>query len=234
MYSRMTTALLLGGMSLFAQGAQTPTGNLAGTLYDQAGARLEQAAITLRNAETGATRTTSPNERGEYRFDNLALGKYSVRAAAKSLTTVQIDDILIQNKKTITVNVTLPEAASTPISVVEVSEAQETQEDAKTLDPKIVVGELNGIKDRLALSAMQQTKIRAVLQDRQLQVAALRADTSLTMPVRREKIKAVRAVADVKLRALLNEDQLDEYDQILKERRERAAQRQQETAQLPR
>jgi hypothetical protein len=65
-------------------------------------------------------------------------------------------------------------------------------------------------------------------------VAALRADNSLTMPVRREKIKAVRTAADVKLRALLNEDQLDEYDQILKERRERAAQRQQETAQLPR
>jgi hypothetical protein len=245
MYSRMTTALvLLGGMSLFAQVAQTPTGTLAGTLYDQAGARLEQASITLRNAETGATRATSPNERGEYRFDNLALGKYSVRASAKSLTTVQIDDILIQSKKTVNVNVTLPEAASTPISVVEVSEAPapvgpapapppETQEDAKTLDPKIVVGELNAIKERLALSAGQQTKIRAVLQDRQLQVAALRADNALTMPVRREKIKAVRAAADVKLRALLNEDQLDEYDQILKERRERTAQRQQETAQLP-
>ena len=245
MYSRMTTALLLGGMSLFAQVAQTPTGNVAGTLYDQAGARLEQASIALRNAETGATRTTSPNERGEYRFDNLALGRYSIRASAKSLTTVQIDDILIQNKKTVTVNVTLPEAASTPISVVEVSEApapvepapaqqQETQEDAKTLDPKIVVGELNAIKERLALSALQQTKIRAVLQDRQLQVAALRADNSLTMPVRREKVRAVRAAADVRLRALLNENQLDEYEQILKERRERAAQRQQDTAMLPR
>lgn len=242
MLPRMTAALLwLGGMSLFAQSAQAPTGNLAGTLYDQAGARLEQASITLRNAETGATQTASPNGRGEYRFDNVAFGRYSIRASARNLTTVQIDDVLIQNKNTVNVNVTLPEAATTPISVVEISQAPmpvdptppDTQEDAKTLDPKIVTGELNGIKDRLALSAIQQPKIRAVLQDRQLQVASLRADNSLAMPVRRERIRAVRAAADVKLRAVLNEDQLDEYEQILKERRERAAQRQQETAQLP-
>ena len=256
--------VLLGGMSLFAQTAQTaqtPTGKLAGTVYDQAGARLEQAWVTLRNADTGVERTTSPNNRGEYHFDNVTLGKYSIRAAAKTLTTVQINDILIQNNKTVSVNVTLPEASTTPISVVEVSQApepadsepvhaesttahvvtqpeqqqpNENPEDAKILNPKIVNGEINAIKERLALSAVQQEKIRAVLQDRQLQIAALRADTSLAAPIRRERVRVVRAAAEAKLRAVLTDDQQDEYDEILRERRERAAQRkQQETASLP-
>jgi len=247
-------ALLMSGMSLLAQ---VPNGQLAGTIYDQAGARLQQATVTIRNVASGFEAIARAANRGEYRFESVPIGKYSVRASAKGLTTVQINDILIQSNKTANINVTLPESRNTPISVVEVSEAPEpvepnaaatgqavptpqapavaqttapnAQEDAKIIDPKVVIGEINAIRDRLALSADQQTKIHAVLQQRQEQIFAIRADNSLTLPERRERVKAARAEADSKFRALLNQDQLDEYDEILRERRERALQHKQAT-----
>jgi hypothetical protein len=237
--------MLLGGMPLFAQ---TQTGCLTGTIYDQAGARLEQAAVVVKNATMGTDSAMHPNEKGEYRFENLPVGKYSIRAAARGLTTVQINDIFVQANKTSIINVTLPESQSSPISVVEVSEApepietapapvpvpvvppQESAEDAKTIDPKAAVREIIGIRDRLALSAGQQLKIHAVFQARQMQIAAVRSDTSLPVAARREKIKAIRADAEAKFRALLNENQTDEYDEILRERREHALQKKQEMA----
>ncbi len=251
-------------MSLFAQ--QPPAGGLTGTIYDHAGARLEQATVLVRNAQTGGDASTHSDARGQYRFDNLPSGKYSVRASARGLTTVQINEILIQTNKTSIINVTLPELRATDVSLVVVSEAPQPvdpapqppappaepipvpspavtptsqahppaapdiNEDAKMLDPKVVVGEINGLRDRLALSADQMTAMHAIFTNRQMQVVAARNDNTLTLPARREKIKAIRLEADTKFRALLNENQLDEYEEILRERRERALQRKQETA----
>jgi hypothetical protein len=235
------TISVLGAMSLCAQ---TPNGQVTGIVYDQAGARLEQAVVVARNSETTSERIAHPDVKGEYRFESLPAGKYSIRASAKGLTTVQINDVVVQNNKVATINVTLPESRTTPISVVQVSEAPEPvdtvsavgapatvpadAEDAKTMDPKLVVGEINAVRDRLALSADQQIRAREIFQQRQVQLAVIRHDTSLVPAARREKIRAVRLDADAKFRALLNENQRDEYSEILRERRERALQRNQE------
>jgi hypothetical protein len=89
--------LLIAGLPLLGQ---LPSGQLTGTIYDQAGARLDHAAVTVRNAATSAESATHPNDRGEYRFERLPVGKYSVRVSATGLSTVQINDIFIQANKT--------------------------------------------------------------------------------------------------------------------------------------
>jgi carboxypeptidase family protein len=238
--------------------AQSPTGHLAGTVFDQAGVRLAQATVTIRNTSTAAQMLTRPNTKGEYSFENIPEGKYSIRAAAKGFTTVQINDVLVENNKIATINVILPESSSRNISVVEVSAAPtpidvptaapplapaaptvvataaaptvsiDANEDAKIIDPKLIAGEINGMRDRLALSADQQTVIHAILEERQMEIAAIRRDTTLAAPVRRERIKSARLESEAKFRALLNENQLDEYEEILRERRERALQHKQE------
>ena len=218
--------------------AQTATGRLTGTIYDQAGARLDHAAVTVKNIATGVENATQPNDKGEYHFESLPLGKYSIRVSAKGLASVQINDIYIQSAKTANINVTLPESQSTPISVVEVSEAPQPPDAPPAPienidDSKAILREITAIRDRLALSADQQSKIHAVFEDRQAQIAASRSDNSLTMAARREKVKTIRAEAESKFRALLNENQIDEYEEILRERRERALQRKQETALAP-
>lgn len=228
--------------------AQAPNGRLAGTIYDQAGARLDHAAVTLHNAATGTESSTQPNDKGDYHFENLPVGKYSIRVSANGLTTVQINDIVVQTTRTATINVTLPTPESTPVSVVEVSEAPTPPADAPPPSPsvspaplptppddpaegaKAILREINAIRDRLALSADQQLKIRAVFQERQAQIANIRNDSSVPAPARRDRIKALRAEADTKFRALLTENQLDEYDEILRERHLRAIEQKLQTA----
>jgi hypothetical protein len=76
------------------------------------------------------------------------------------------------------------------------------------------------LRQRLALSRDQQAQFRAINQDRKAQVNAVQADTSLSPSARRQKIKEIHAAAETKLRGMLNENQLAEYDQIKRERRE--------------
>ncbi len=98
------------------------------------------------------------------------------------------------------------------------------------MDPKLIVGEINSVRERLALSADQQAKIHDIFQQRQVAIASTRQDEKLTPAERRERVRAARLDADQRFRAVLNEDQLDEYEEILRERRERMAERKQEAA----
>jgi hypothetical protein len=90
------------------------------------------------------------------------------------------------------------------------------------------------VEERLALTADQRTQFRAIVQNRHDQVMSIRNDASLSSSERREKMKAVRLDADAKVRAMLNQNQIAEYDQILKERHaHERANRKSQTAPLP-
>src|SRR5437879_12625080 len=69
--------LLLGSANLFGQATASAT--LEGTILDKTQAAVVGATVTLKNKETGATRTTSSNDIGSYRFDLLPGGIYTLR-----------------------------------------------------------------------------------------------------------------------------------------------------------
>lgn len=58
------------------------TGDLRGVVIDPSGAAVSQAKVTLRDLETGQTRTTQVNEEGQFGFSLLRIGSYEVRAEA--------------------------------------------------------------------------------------------------------------------------------------------------------
>ncbi len=62
--------------------AQAPTGTIAGTVQDETGALIPQAAVRTTNKSTGFDRRTVTNDRGEYSFASLQAGEYEVRAEA--------------------------------------------------------------------------------------------------------------------------------------------------------
>jgi Carboxypeptidase regulatory-like domain/TonB dependent receptor len=62
--------------------AQTDTGSLSGIITDPASAAINRASVQLRNAATGATRTTLSATDGSYRFTLLAPGKYEITVEA--------------------------------------------------------------------------------------------------------------------------------------------------------
>ena len=55
--------------------------NLSGTVTDQSGATVSGAAVTVKDLETGAIRTTTTGAAGEYQEFSLPVGRYEVRVA---------------------------------------------------------------------------------------------------------------------------------------------------------
>src|SRR5690348_5319681 len=60
--------------------AQLITATVSGTIVDESGAVLPGASVTVKNLETGATRTVPTELNGEYRVTGLPIGEYAVRA----------------------------------------------------------------------------------------------------------------------------------------------------------
>jgi hypothetical protein len=75
--------------------AQTGSAELSGSVRDSSGAIVPSVALTLRNIETGVTRTTQSGADGIYRFPALGPGKYTVRAEAPGFATVEVTDITL-------------------------------------------------------------------------------------------------------------------------------------------
>ncbi len=84
----MSCLVLLSSASLFGQA--TANASLQGTITDKSQAVIgNKAVVTLTNKETGASRTSNTNDAGEYRFDSLSAGIYSVKATAPGFSTAE-------------------------------------------------------------------------------------------------------------------------------------------------
>ena len=67
--------------------AQLPTGTVLGTVRDSTGAVVPSATVTVRNTETGLTRTAQSSADGSYRFAALPVGTYEIRAEQAGFRT---------------------------------------------------------------------------------------------------------------------------------------------------
>src|ERR1700676_5250 len=76
--------LLFIGMVAFLAGTESGwaqvTGVLSGRVVDATDAGIPGATVTVKTVETGATRTTSTDDRGAYRVVSLPVGPQEVRA----------------------------------------------------------------------------------------------------------------------------------------------------------
>jgi Spy/CpxP family protein refolding chaperone len=72
---------------------------------------------------------------------------------------------------------------------------------------------------RLGLSSDQVTQITPILTARQQQMQTLRADTSLSMQDRHTKARAIRQDTNSKIEAVLNDQQKQQFEQMLAQRR---------------
>src|SRR5882724_5434557 len=88
-------ALLLAGLCGLVS-AQTPIGTLEGQITDPASALVADAEVSVRNAQTGFTRTVHSSRTGAFHFSDLPVGVYllEVKAtgfAAYSATSIRLD-----------------------------------------------------------------------------------------------------------------------------------------------
>src|SRR5579863_1447539 len=75
-------AAVIFGCSSTISFVQAQTGaSLSGVVTDQTGAALRNVAVTVKNVDTGATRTVTTDGDGHYQASELTVGHFAVRAA---------------------------------------------------------------------------------------------------------------------------------------------------------
>ncbi len=121
--------------------AQTYRGGINGTVTDNSGAVIPNATVTVLNVDTGSVKTAPSSSAGEFLFQDLPLGTYSVTVAADGFSTLKTDKIMVSAGVVFTLPVKL--SVSTSATTVEVEAAgvaldtttvtQTTVLDAKTV-----------------------------------------------------------------------------------------------------
>jgi hypothetical protein len=80
--------------------------------------------------------------------------------------------------------------------------------------------QLRRLTKRLNLTSEQQDRLLPILTERQQQMTALLNDTSLPAQDRHAKMRALRADSDSKIKAVLNDSQKQQYEQMREHRRQ--------------
>ena len=80
----LAIGVILGGLMA---SAQVSTATISGVVQDQSGASIAGATVTIRNVDTGATRTLTSDAGGRYIAPDLALGSYEVQAQQSGFQT---------------------------------------------------------------------------------------------------------------------------------------------------
>ncbi len=99
----LLVSLLLAGC-LFGQ---LTSGNITGTVYDPSGAAVPGAAVVAHNVATGVDVSTAATSAGDFRFENLPVGTYTIIVTATGFNKSEIGNVKVQLNQTVTTNVTL-------------------------------------------------------------------------------------------------------------------------------
>jgi len=87
--------------------------SLAGTVLDQSGASIPRATVTLTNAATQETQTSTTNDTGAYHFSELAPGQYSLVVTAAGFKTNNVTNLALEAETPRNVNITLQPGGAT-------------------------------------------------------------------------------------------------------------------------
>src|SRR5215831_15636839 len=110
----MRFVLILTGLGLPFSAAWAQTfGEITGEVHDQSGAAAPNAAVTAKNTATSASRSTTTNNVGIYRFPSLVPGNYQVRVELQGFRPVVRSGVELEVQQTARVDFTLNVGATT-------------------------------------------------------------------------------------------------------------------------
>ncbi len=109
---------VLGTAGLWAQ-AQSSTADLIGVVKDSSGGVLPGVDVTVRNVNTGFTRTSITNDTGSYRVPLLPPGEYEVQAEFPSFQTKLYQGVTLTVGQSANLDITLEvQSGDTVVTVV--------------------------------------------------------------------------------------------------------------------
>jgi len=101
--------------------AQTSKGFIVGSIDDQNGASIPNAAIKITNVTTGVTRETVADGNGSYRLDAVDPGIYRLEASGQGFKTAKVDRVEVNAAQTVNVSLRLEIGSPTEEVVVSTS-----------------------------------------------------------------------------------------------------------------
>ena len=117
-------------LTIFAQ-SQSTTGLIQGNVFDQNGAIVQGASVTIRNTETGFERTVTSNSDGFFSAPLLPLGKYEVAAESSGFSKTTLENVVLNIGQTLSLRVEL-KAGSAGATVVDVTAEGDVVETSRT------------------------------------------------------------------------------------------------------
>lgn len=123
LWHKRLRAILLGALlaacSVFGQSGD---GTILGTVLDPSGAGVPNATVQLQNMDTGVKTQTHTDNSGNYRFNNILVGRYNITASATGFTTTALKDLALELNKATTANIKMDVGSvSTTVDVMEAS-----------------------------------------------------------------------------------------------------------------
>jgi hypothetical protein len=96
--------LFLAASPLFPQGA---SGRISGSVTDQSGAAIPNAAVTIQDVDRGTARTINTDSAGEYNAPNLLPGNYKVHVEFQGFMTIERQNIKLEVGQDIRVDLSM-------------------------------------------------------------------------------------------------------------------------------
>jgi predicted porin len=109
--ARLRSLLLCLAIGAFSAWAQTGA-SLSGVVTNQAGATLPEVAVTIRNLDTGETRTIPTDGAGRYQAAGLPLGRFEIRAAKSGFADERRSGISLAAGQVATADIQMHPSAS--------------------------------------------------------------------------------------------------------------------------
>jgi len=103
-FHKLCVSLLLLAATGFGQNIR---GTILGTVRDPSSAVIKGAKVTVRHVGTGLVREESTNDAGEYHFESLQAGVYTVKVSAPGFSSAEAKNLEILIGRTATQNFTL-------------------------------------------------------------------------------------------------------------------------------
>ena len=100
----LIVAILLSPAAAYAQ---FDTASVLGTVRDSTGAVVPGATVTLKHVGTGITATAISGEQGDYQFQNVRIGGYTVRAELQGFSVAEVEDVQVTVNARLRVDLTL-------------------------------------------------------------------------------------------------------------------------------
>jgi hypothetical protein len=107
LYSRLLILVAAAALCVSPSLAQQTLGGITGEVADSSGGVIPNATVTILSEQTGLTRVVKSNGTGEYLFNNLPIGTYTLTYSADGFEVQSTPHITVQADRTATINVKL-------------------------------------------------------------------------------------------------------------------------------